>query len=138
MIRSQILPNCSKLSDLLSSENSAIRFRISRFLCELSRVNLSFVLRNFYLALKQKITNIQCDFDRYGAAEFLLGLSHLECSLLGAVSLLALSALKLIGDQTESIRDAANCSFRNLVVLLPLENVYILFAIALISTFTFF
>jgi hypothetical protein len=58
-----------------------------------------------------------------GAIEILLQISQIGIILVGTVSLLLLLALRALSDPLDQVRDAANCAFRHLIIIMPLEDV---------------
>lgn len=124
LIKERIGPKISHIMALLSNSNSAIRFRVARFLSNLTAVELCGMLRLFFQPLSEMISDTvsSSEWARFGASELLLRLSTFGIKLLGAVSLISPLALRCIGDRNESVRAAAAFAFRQFVALLPLEN----------------
>ncbi|CAK5113455.1 unnamed protein product [Meloidogyne enterolobii] len=125
LIKERIGPKIPHIMALLGNTNPAIRFRVARFLSNLTEIELCPMLRLFFQPLSQMISDnasTSVEWAMLGASELLLRLSTIASKLLGAISLISLLALRCIGDRNESVRAAAALAFRQFVALLPLEN----------------
>ncbi|CAK5062488.1 unnamed protein product [Meloidogyne enterolobii] len=125
LIKERIGPKIPHIMALLVNTNPAIRFRVARFLSNLTEIELCPMLRLFFQPLSEMISDnasTSVEWAMLGASELLLRLSIIASKLLGAISLISLLALRCIGDRNESVRAAAALAFRQFVALLPLEN----------------
>ncbi|CAK5091875.1 unnamed protein product [Meloidogyne enterolobii] len=125
LIKERIGPKIPHIMALLVNTNPAIRFRVARFLSNLTEIELCPMLRLFFQPLSEMISDnasTSVEWAMLGASELLLRLSTIASKLLGAISLISLLALRCIGDRNESVRAAAALAFRQFVALLPLEN----------------
>lgn len=89
--------------------------------------DFAFTLNNFFFTIQQYLDNIENNYQRCGAIEFLAILvGRLEPQMLiAAASLLAPLALKTIADPLQSIRELSAIAFGKVVALLHLESVRI-------------
>lgn len=106
---------------LLKSTSPVLRFQICACLLEFAVEDLVSVLNLILPWIFEKKQSEKSEEMRLGFAEFAFVLSSLDSKLIGAVTLLSVSAMKMMADPLPEIRRLAAIAFGNFVKLMPLE-----------------